>query len=69
MEYMFRVTAVNQVGPSPASPTTRYIRITEPVNAEPPVIQEPLTDIVSGIGAPVTLQCVIGGVPEPEIKW
>jgi hypothetical protein len=66
---MFRVTAVNEVGQSPASQSTRYIKITEPVNAEPPVIQQPLEDTVSGLGVPVTLSCVIGGVPEPEIKW
>lgn len=69
VEYMFKVTAVNAVGPSPPSHNTRYIKISAPVSAEPPTIQEPLKSIVIGLKQTVTLSCVIGGVPEPEIKW
>ena len=69
VEYMFKVTAVNEVGPSPPSNTTRYIKITAPVAAEPPTIQEPLKDIVCGLKQTITLSCVIGGIPEPQIKW
>jgi hypothetical protein len=66
---MFRVTAVNEVGPSPPSHNTRYIKISAPAAAEPPTIQEPLKSIVIGRKQTVTLSCVIGGVPQPEIKW
>lgn len=69
VEYMFRVTAVNEVGRGPPSHNTRYIKISAPVSAEPPTIQEPLKSIVIGLKQTVTLSCVIGGVPEPEIKW
>jgi hypothetical protein len=69
VEYMFRVTAVNEVGPSPPSHNTRYIKISAPVSAEPPTIQEPLKSTVIGLKQTVTLSCVIGGVPAPEIKW
>ena len=68
-DFMFRVTAENEVGKSQPSGVTRYIKVAEPVSAEPPVIQQPLADVVSGLGASITLSCVIGGVPEPEIKW
>jgi hypothetical protein len=69
VEYMFRVTAVNEVGPSSPSHNTRYIKISAPIAAEPPAIQEPLRNVVIGFKQTVTLSCVIGGVPEPEIKW
>jgi len=69
VEYMFKVTAVNEVGPSPSSHNTRYIKISAPVSAEPPTIQEPLKSAVIGLKQTVTLSCVFGGVPEPEIKW
>ncbi|KAJ4429601.1 hypothetical protein ANN_21787, partial [Periplaneta americana] len=69
MEYMFKVTALNEVGPSPPSHNTRYIKISAPVAAEPPTIQEPLKSVVCGLKQTITLSCVIGGVPEPEIKW
>nr|CAD7570417.1 unnamed protein product [Timema californicum] len=68
MEYMFRVTAVNDVGPSPPSHPTRYIKITSPVSMEPPTIQEPLKGVVCGLKKSITLSCVVGGVPQPEIK-
>ncbi|KAJ8898143.1 hypothetical protein PR048_003503 [Dryococelus australis] len=44
-EYMFRVTAVNEVGPSVPSHNTHYIKITTPVSQEPPTIQEPLKGV------------------------
>jgi len=69
VEYMFKVTAVNEVGPGPSSHNTRYIKISAPVSAEPPTIQEPLKSTVIGLKQTVTLSCVIGGVPAPEIKW
>lgn len=68
-EYMFKITAVNEVGPSPSSHSTRYIKISAPIVAERPTIQEPLKTVVIGLKQTVTLSCVIGGVPEPEIKW
>ncbi|KAG8223454.1 hypothetical protein J437_LFUL001947 [Ladona fulva] len=67
-EYMFRVTAVNEVGPSLPSHNTKYIPLGTPVPIEPPSIQEPLKGIVIGLNQSVTLSCVIGGVPTPEIK-
>lgn len=68
-EIMFRVAAENAVGRGPNSEPTKYVRVTTPVDAEPPVIQEPLQDSTVGLGKSVTLQCVIGGTPLPEIKW
>jgi hypothetical protein len=69
VEYMFKVTAVNEVGPSPPSHNSRYIKISAPVAAEPPTIQESLKSVVIGLKQTATLSCVIGGIPEPEIKW
>lgn len=66
---MFKITAVNEVGPSPPSHGTRYIKISAPIAAESPTIQEPLKSVVVGLKQTVTLSCVIGGVPEPEIRW
>nr|CAD7423859.1 unnamed protein product [Timema monikensis] len=65
MEYMFRVTAVNDVGPSPPSHPTRYIKITSPVSMEPPTIQEPLKGVVCGLKKSITLSCVVG---DPSIS-
>ncbi|XP_054276640.1 titin-like [Macrosteles quadrilineatus] len=68
-EIMFRVSAENEVGRGPKSPSTKYVRITTPVAAEPPVIQEHLQDTTVGLNQNITLQCVVGGTPLPEIKW
>lgn len=68
-EYIFRTIAVNEVGESPPSPTSPHIKITAPLSKEAPVIQEPLTDIFVGYKQKVTLSCIVGGVPIPEITW
>ncbi|CAK9803493.1 sls [Anthophora plagiata] len=68
-EYTFRVTAVNEVGPGETSPTSSYIKISKPTVVEPPTVLEPLKSIVIGLGETVTLSCVIGGTPTPEITW
>jgi Immunoglobulin I-set domain. len=66
---MFRVAAVNAIGTGPASHNTRYVVVKAPVDAEAPVIQEPLKDSVAGFQSSVTLECVVSGVPTPDIKW
>lgn len=68
-EYIFRVTAANEAGPGETSPTSPYIKITKPLVAEPPIILEPLKSVVVGLGETVSLTCVIGGTPAPEITW
>lgn len=68
-EYIFRTIAVNEVGESPPSPTSPYIKITAPLSKEAPVIQEPLTDVFVGYKQKVTLSCIVGGIPTPEITW
>lgn len=69
VEYMFRVSAENDVGRGPSSHNTRYIRVAKPLSAEPPTIQKPLEGVVCGLNQSVTLSCVIGGIPEPTVKW
>lgn len=68
-EYIFRTIAVNEVGESPPSPSSPYIKITAPLSKEAPVIQEPLTDVFVGYKQKVTLSCIVGGIPTPEITW
>uniref|UniRef100_A0A1B0CIW0 Titin n=1 Tax=Lutzomyia longipalpis TaxID=7200 RepID=A0A1B0CIW0_LUTLO len=68
-EYMFRVIAVNEVGPSEPSPESPYIKVKASTEKEPPVIQEPLSDVSIGLGKTLTLSCVIGGQPVPEVSW
>lgn len=68
-EYEFRTIAVNQVGPSPHSPTSLHIKITAPLTKEAPVIQEPLVDTIVGLKQKATLSCIIGGSPTPDIAW
>lgn len=67
--YEFRTVAINQVGPSPQSPTSSHIKITAPLTKEAPVIQEPLTDIIIGLRQKAVLACIIGGSPTPKIEW
>ena len=68
-EYVFRTIARNKVGESPPSPTSEAIKILAPLTKEAPVIQEALVDITVGIKQKVTLSCIIGGSPAPQIKW
>ncbi|XP_059620360.1 titin-like [Phlebotomus argentipes] len=68
-EYTFRVSAVNEAGRSEPSPESPYIRVKAPTEKEAPIIQEPLNDVSIGRGKPLTLSCVIGGQPVPEISW
>lgn len=68
-EYIFRTVARNQVGPSPPSPSSSHILITAPLTKEAPVIQEPLTDVTVGLQQRLTLSCIVGGSPAPQITW
>lgn len=68
-EYVFHVIAFNEVGPSEPSDNSKYIKTSSPTTDEAPVIQEPLKDQVVGLKQQLTLSCIIGGVPAPEIKW
>jgi len=66
---VFRSTAVNEVGPSPPSPISPPIRLVPKVETEAPSVREPLQDIVSELNKEVTLSCVFGGIPEPNVTW
>lgn len=68
-EYNFKVTAVNEIGPSKPSNPSVFVKIETPKKPEPPVIQEPLKDANIGLKKPITLSAVISGVPKPEITW
>lgn len=68
-EYVFRTIAINKVGESPPSPSSSHIKISAPLTKEAPVIQEPLTDVSIGISQKVTISCIVGGSPAPEIQW
>lgn len=62
------MTAVNEIGSSETSePSTATIA--KPVKKEKPVFTEPLKDITVGLNKPLTLSCVVGGVPIPEVSW
>jgi hypothetical protein len=67
-ELRFRVTAVNEIGPSPPSPTSTA-KICKPVKKEPPTFTESLKDVKIGLDKSLTLHCVVGGVPIPEVMW
>lgn len=67
-DYSFRVTAVNEIGPSQTSDKSS-IRISRPVEKEKPVFTEQLKDISIGLNKVLTLSCIVGGVPVPEITW
>ncbi len=67
-ELRFRVTAVNEIGQSLPSPTSTA-KICKPIKKEPPTFTESLKDITIGLDKPLTLSCVVGGVPIPEIMW
>lgn len=63
------MTAVNEAGPGETSPTSSYIKISKPSAEESPTVLEPLKSVVIGLHETVTLSCVIGGTPTPEITW
>lgn len=67
-EYTFRVTAVNNVGPSPPSPSATF-KISAPFEKEAPVILEELTDQFVGLKQKLTLSCAVGGTPVPDVVW
>jgi hypothetical protein len=67
-EMRFRVTAMNEIGPSsPSEPSSA--RISKPVKKEPPTFTESLKDVTIGLSKSLTLSCVVGGVPIPEVMW
>lgn len=67
-ELRFRVTAVNEIGHSPPSPTSTA-KICKPIKKEPPTFTESLKDVIIGLDKPLTLSCVVGGMPIPEVYW
>lgn len=67
-ELNFRVTAVNEIGPSEPSNQSNA-KISKPGKKEKPAFTEPLKDIAIGLGKPLTLSCFVGGFPIPEITW
>lgn len=60
---------MNSVGPSDPSPESPHYKPSKPISKEPPVIQEPLVDVVISPNKKVTLSCVVSGTPSPAIKW
>lgn len=68
-EYMFRVVAVNNIGSSPPSPISDFIRATAPFDKEEPTIIEPLVDKFVGLNEKLVLSSVIGGIPVPTVTW
>lgn len=68
-EYAFRVVAVNNIGASPPSPISDYIRTTAPFDKEKPIIIESLVDKFVGFNEKLVLSTVIGGTPVPKVTW
>lgn len=68
-DYAFRVIAVNNVGSSPPSPISPYIRTTAPFEKEKPTILEPLVDKSVSLDEKLVLSTVIGGTPVPKVTW
>lgn len=68
VEMRFRVTAVNEIGPSdPSEPSNA--KISRPIKKEAPTFTETLKDITIGLNKSLTLSCVVGGFPIPDVKW
>lgn len=67
--YVFRVIAINKAGRSKPSDESDYLNLRKVIVQEAPVVQEHLTDIFISRSTCVTLSCIIGGVPQPEIEW
>uniref|UniRef100_A0A182QD91 Titin n=1 Tax=Anopheles farauti TaxID=69004 RepID=A0A182QD91_9DIPT len=68
-EYTFRATAINEVGKGPASPNSPYYKIVAPIQKEAPTVSEHLKDVHVGLGQSVTLNCIVTGVPVPDVAW
>ncbi|KAG0723047.1 Titin [Chionoecetes opilio] len=68
-EYCFRVSAVNEIGTSEPSDASKYVKVCEPKKAEPPVVKEKLTPVVTGLHQEVVLRCVVTANPLPKIEW
>ncbi|KAK8746935.1 hypothetical protein OTU49_016904 [Cherax quadricarinatus] len=68
-EYCFRVSAVNEIGTSEASNASKYVKVCEPITAEPPLVKEQLQAIVTGLHQEVILRCVVTASPPPKIDW
>ncbi|KAG5677714.1 hypothetical protein PVAND_007446 [Polypedilum vanderplanki] len=67
-EMRFQVTAINEIGPSnPSEPSSA--KISKPIKKEPPIFTETLKDVIIGLNKSLTLSCVVGGVPIPEVMW
>uniref|UniRef100_A0A182P3R5 Titin n=1 Tax=Anopheles epiroticus TaxID=199890 RepID=A0A182P3R5_9DIPT len=68
-EYTFRATAINEVGKGPTSPNSPYYKIVAPIQKEAPTVSEHLKDVHVGLGQSVTLNCIMTGVPVPDVAW
>lgn len=68
-EYSFRVSAVNEIGTSEVSRSCEFVKVSEPVRAEPPMVKEQLQAVVSGLHQEVILRCVVTATPAPKIEW
>lgn len=68
-DYTFRVSAVNKAGQSKPSEESDYLHLRKEVVQEPPIIQEELTDVTISRKVTLTLSCIIGGFPEPDVEW